>query len=137
MRNLVLYYLLVRRTRVCATPRPAPNELVLCCVKSSDTENLGATMAPYVGSDAALVEDLHCAGRAAKLIMVQLSMQMKILLRVALWAGLAATASVHAERLPVLGQIDLPHPYYYREMYLPQYVLQQLAQAKAVFVGLE
>ncbi|HUI62823.1 MAG TPA: CehA/McbA family metallohydrolase [Steroidobacteraceae bacterium] len=25
-----------------------------------------------------------------------------------------------AQRLPVLGQIDLPHPYYYREMYLPQ-----------------
>lgn len=25
-----------------------------------------------------------------------------------------------ADRLPVLGQIDLPHPYYYREMYLPQ-----------------
>ncbi len=27
---------------------------------------------------------------------------------------------VHAERAPVLQQIDLPHPYYYREMYLPQ-----------------
>ncbi len=26
----------------------------------------------------------------------------------------------HAERLPVLPQIDLPHPYYFREMYLPQ-----------------
>jgi TolB protein len=25
-----------------------------------------------------------------------------------------------AERLPVLKQIDLPHPYYFREMYLPQ-----------------
>jgi Tol biopolymer transport system component len=25
-----------------------------------------------------------------------------------------------AQRLPVLKQIDLPHPYYYREMYLPQ-----------------
>ena len=25
-----------------------------------------------------------------------------------------------AQRLPVLRQIDLPHPYYYREMYLPQ-----------------
>jgi len=25
-----------------------------------------------------------------------------------------------AGRLPVLGQIDLPHPYYYREMFLPQ-----------------
>ncbi len=25
-----------------------------------------------------------------------------------------------AERAPVLAQIDLPHPYYYREMYLPQ-----------------
>src|ERR1700689_2695195 len=25
-----------------------------------------------------------------------------------------------AQRKPVLRQIDLPHPYYYREMYLPQ-----------------
>jgi len=25
-----------------------------------------------------------------------------------------------AQRRPVLSQIDLPHPYYYREMYLPQ-----------------
>jgi len=34
---------------------------------------------------------------------------------------LAAAASMSfAQRLPVLGQIDLPHPYYYREMYLPQ-----------------
>jgi TolB protein len=47
-------------------------------------------------------------------------MLIKSLLRAALWAGLAATASVHAERLPVLKQIHLPHPYYYREMYLPQ-----------------
>lgn len=28
--------------------------------------------------------------------------------------------SVFAQREPVLKQIDLPHPYYYREMYLPQ-----------------
>src|ERR1700731_4693694 len=47
-------------------------------------------------------------------------MQEKTFFRVALWAGLAAAVSVHAERLPVLEQIDLPHPYYYREMYLPQ-----------------
>jgi TolB protein len=25
-----------------------------------------------------------------------------------------------AQREPVLKQIDLPHPYYFREMYLPQ-----------------
>src|SRR5258706_12616764 len=30
------------------------------------------------------------------------------------------SAPVHAERRPVLNQIDLPHPYYFREMYLPQ-----------------
>jgi TolB protein len=29
-------------------------------------------------------------------------------------------ASLLAQRDPVLRQIDLPHPYYYREMYLPQ-----------------
>ena len=28
--------------------------------------------------------------------------------------------ALHAQRQPVLKQIDLPHPYYYREMYLPQ-----------------
>src|SRR5271166_935141 len=37
-----------------------------------------------------------------------------------LLAGLAAGALAHAERSPVLPQIDLPHPYYYREMFLPQ-----------------
>jgi len=45
---------------------------------------------------------------------------MKILPRVLLLAGLAVSALSHAERLPVLKQIDLPHPYYFREMYLPQ-----------------
>ncbi len=29
-------------------------------------------------------------------------------------------ATSFAQRLPVLRQIDLPHPYYFREMYLPQ-----------------
>ena len=45
---------------------------------------------------------------------------MKTLPRVLLLAGLAVSALSHAERLPVLKQIDLPHPYYFREMYLPQ-----------------
>ena len=32
-----------------------------------------------------------------------------------------ATASLSlAQREPVLKQIDVPHPYYFREMYLPQ-----------------
>jgi TolB protein len=37
-------------------------------------------------------------------------------------AGLILTicASSFAQREPVLKQIDLPHPYYFREMYLPQ-----------------
>ncbi|HTY42979.1 MAG TPA: CehA/McbA family metallohydrolase [Thermoanaerobaculia bacterium] len=40
---------------------------------------------------------------------------------IAAFATLAAAgAAVRAERLPVLKQIDEPHPYYYREMYLPQ-----------------
>jgi TolB protein len=34
--------------------------------------------------------------------------------------GLSMGVVAHAERLPVLKQIDLPHPYYFREMYLPQ-----------------
>ena len=37
-----------------------------------------------------------------------------------LLAALSVSAWSHAERLPVLKQIDLPHPYYFREMYLPQ-----------------
>jgi TolB protein len=32
----------------------------------------------------------------------------------------AASSTAWAERAPVLAQIDLPHPYYFREMYLPQ-----------------
>jgi TolB protein len=45
---------------------------------------------------------------------------MKLSPRILLLAGVAASALAHAERLPVLQQIDLPHPYYFREMYLPQ-----------------
>lgn len=33
---------------------------------------------------------------------------------------LVLCAALWAQRQPVLPQIDLPHPYYYREMYLPQ-----------------
>jgi TolB protein len=48
-------------------------------------------------------------------------MPTKILSRAILLAGLfLASAATLAERTPVLAQIDLPHPYYYREMYLPQ-----------------
>jgi len=32
----------------------------------------------------------------------------------------AACGTARAQRKPVLPQIDLPHPYYFREMYLPQ-----------------
>ena len=32
----------------------------------------------------------------------------------------AASVPVRAQREPVLKQIDEPHPYYFREMYLPQ-----------------
>jgi len=42
------------------------------------------------------------------------------LLRMALLLASLGLAPAFAARLPVLGQIDLPHPYYYREMYLPQ-----------------
>ena len=42
------------------------------------------------------------------------------LLRVALLVCSLGVSLAFAARLPVLGQIDLPHPYYYREMYLPQ-----------------
>ncbi|HTC78755.1 MAG TPA: hypothetical protein VK657_09070, partial [Terriglobales bacterium] len=37
---------------------------------------------------------------------------------VMLWS--LAAISLAAQRLPVLKQIQLPHRYYYREMYLPQ-----------------
>lgn len=43
---------------------------------------------------------------------------------VGVWVGIAAVACAAlpapAQRRPVLPQIDLPHPYYYRELYLPQ-----------------
>ncbi len=39
---------------------------------------------------------------------------------VAASAFLALAAPALAQREPVLKQIKLPHPYYYREMYLPQ-----------------
>lgn len=35
-------------------------------------------------------------------------------------AILLCTGALFAQREPVLKQIDVPHPYYYREMYLPQ-----------------
>src|SRR6202140_4809381 len=35
-------------------------------------------------------------------------------------AACTASSVCLAERQPVLQQIDVPHPYYYREMYLPQ-----------------
>jgi TolB protein len=47
-------------------------------------------------------------------------MPMNILLRAILLAGCLLSALAHAERAPVLQQIDLPHPYYYGEMFLPQ-----------------
>jgi tricorn protease-like protein len=37
-----------------------------------------------------------------------------------LLALLVTSLPLAAQREPVLRQIDLPHPYYYREMYLPQ-----------------
>ena len=37
-----------------------------------------------------------------------------------LFLFLLLPATLLAQREPVLKQIDLPHPYYYREMYLPQ-----------------
>jgi len=39
-----------------------------------------------------------------------------VLFLVCLTTGIALLA----QREPVLKQIDLPHPYYFREMYLPQ-----------------
>ena len=47
-------------------------------------------------------------------------MSHRLLRCAALLAGCVVSAASHAERQPVLQQIDLPHPYYYREMYLPQ-----------------
>jgi TolB protein len=47
-------------------------------------------------------------------------MSAKMLLRAVLLAGSLCAVVAHAERAPVLQQIDLPHPYYYREMFLPQ-----------------
>jgi TolB protein len=41
--------------------------------------------------------------------------------RIRIWLLLSlASLPMVAQRDPVLKQIDLPHSYYYREMYLPQ-----------------
>lgn len=40
---------------------------------------------------------------------------------VLLAVGVLCSVPAVAQREPVLSQIDLPHPYYYREMYLPQF----------------
>jgi TolB protein len=45
---------------------------------------------------------------------------LKIVPRILLFLGLAVSTPSHAARQAVLQQIDLPHPYYFREMYLPQ-----------------
>src|SRR6266404_9302502 len=47
-------------------------------------------------------------------------MLFRVAVLAALLAALMAAVPSHAGRRPVLGQIDLPHPYYFREMYLPQ-----------------
>ena len=46
----------------------------------------------------------------------------QLLLRKAVFfmALLISFPNLHAQRTPVLNQIDLPHSYYYRELYLPQ-----------------
>jgi Tol biopolymer transport system component len=47
-------------------------------------------------------------------------MRFKVVAAAWLLAGGLVACPVFAARAPVLAQIDLPHPYYYREMYLPQ-----------------
>jgi Tol biopolymer transport system component len=42
------------------------------------------------------------------------------MIRLCIFAFSLLCANCVAQREPVLKQIDLPHPYYYREMYLPQ-----------------
>src|SRR5947209_16166390 len=42
------------------------------------------------------------------------------LILVAAWSAAAAPAMVQAQREPVLKQVAVPHPYYWREMYVPQ-----------------
>jgi hypothetical protein len=44
----------------------------------------------------------------------------RILSVAAVLLAVALPGAVHAEREPVLKQIDLPHSYYWRELYLPQ-----------------
>jgi TolB protein len=55
--------------------------------------------------------DKNCPRRLVKIVLKTIA--------IAVWL-LAGVLPAGAQRLPVLQQIDLPHPYYYREMYLPQ-----------------
>ena len=41
-------------------------------------------------------------------------------LRLLLLAALALAGTAQAGREPVLKQVDLPHNYYWRELYIPQ-----------------
>jgi TolB protein len=60
-----------------------------------------------------MIPDDPTSSRVAAMIIPALSCAV-------LLAGLVGSPLAIAERLPVLQQIDLPHPYYFREMYLPQ-----------------
>ena len=49
------------------------------------------------------------------------SLKMRTTLIAAIVAGIATLGAVSGpKRVPVLQQIDLPHNYYFRELYLPQ-----------------
>src|ERR1700685_1650995 len=61
-----------------------------------------------------------CSSDRSSDIQRERNMPMKIFSRAVLMAGMGLCAAAQAQRQPVLKQIDLPHPYYYREMYLPQ-----------------
>src|SRR5262245_6128434 len=62
-------------------------------------------------------EDPAAAGPGEGRLDVNGSFMRRVLVGVLL---LGCALPVRAERKPVLGQIKLPHDYYYREMYLPQ-----------------
>src|SRR5438045_8883600 len=47
-------------------------------------------------------------------------MARRLTLVVMLFVGAQPAAPLQAQRTAVLQQVDLPHPYYWREMYVPQ-----------------
>jgi TolB protein len=63
---------------------------------------------------------LRAAGKLARLLGSHDTWRVKNSILFLIASAALFSSPLEAQRRPVLPQIDLPHPYYYRELYLPQ-----------------